>query len=112
MQMLQSINLALRFILELCALLAVGYWGFKTGSGFVMKMGLGIGVPLFMAVIWGTFGAPKAAVQLSAGLHLFLELIIFGLPVVAMLAAENPRLAWAYAVIAVINRVLMYVWRQ
>lgn len=112
MQILQSMNLVLRFILELCALLAVGYWGFKTGSGFVMKMGLSIGVPLSMVIIWGIFGAPKAVVQLSAGVHLFLELIIFGLPFVALLAAGNPRLAWAYAVIAVINRVLIYVWQQ
>jgi hypothetical protein len=112
MQKLQTMNLALRFILELCALLAVGYWGFKTGSGFGLKIGFGIGVPLFMAIIWGAFGAPKAAVQLSAGLHLFLEFMIFGLPVVALLAAGNPRLAWVYAVIAVINRVLIYVWQQ
>jgi hypothetical protein len=32
MQIIQFANLALRFILELAALGAFGYWGFKTGS--------------------------------------------------------------------------------
>jgi hypothetical protein len=51
MEIITSGNLALRFLLELCALVALGYWGFRTGSGLFAKIGLGIGVPLLTIMI-------------------------------------------------------------
>lgn len=112
MLILQYANLALRFFLELCALAALGYWGFQTGKGILMKIALGIGTPLFVAVIWGIFGSPNALVKLSGILHLFLELMVFGLPVAALLAASKPDLAWIYGFTVIINRLLMFVWGQ
>ena len=53
LELIKSVNLALRFLLELCALGALGYWGFKTGSTTSSKIGLGLGVPLVAAVVWG-----------------------------------------------------------
>jgi phenylalanyl-tRNA synthetase beta chain len=47
---LKGANLVLRFLLELCALAALCYWGFKTGSVTLSKVGLGIGAPLLAAV--------------------------------------------------------------
>ena len=44
--LLQSANLALRFLLELAALGALAYWGSRTGSVPITKLGLGIGTPL------------------------------------------------------------------
>jgi Protein of unknown function (DUF2568) len=44
-------NLALAFLLELCALAGLGYWGFVTGGGLPAKIGLGVGVPLLAAVL-------------------------------------------------------------
>jgi hypothetical protein len=35
-------DLALAFLLELCALAALGYWGVRTGGGLVTKTALGI----------------------------------------------------------------------
>jgi hypothetical protein len=32
MRLFKSVNLALRFLLELCALAALAYWGFQTGK--------------------------------------------------------------------------------
>ena len=32
LEVIKAANLALRFLLELCALGALGYWGFKTGG--------------------------------------------------------------------------------
>lgn len=112
MLILQNFNLALRFFLELCALGALGYWGFHTGKGTITKIALGIGAPFVIAVIWGIFGSPNASVKLSALLHLFLELIVFGLPIVALFAAGKPHLAWIYGAAVIINRFLMFVWGQ
>ena len=56
----RTANLALRFLLELCALVALGYWGFKTGGGLITKLALGIGAPFRAAVVWGTFLALRS----------------------------------------------------
>jgi hypothetical protein len=105
-------NLALRFLLELCALVALGYWGFKAGGGLITKLALGIGSPLLAAVVWGTFLAPRAAVPTPGLLRLVLELGVFGAAAAALYAAGRPALAWALGLAYVINRVLMHVWGQ
>ena len=55
MIVLKYANLALAFFLELCALAALGYWGFVTGEGLPARIGLGVGAPLLAAVLWGAF---------------------------------------------------------
>ncbi|MGD8406474.1 MAG: YrdB family protein [Anaerolineales bacterium] len=112
MEAIKGLNLAVRFLLELCVLAAVGYWGFKTGSGWFLKILLGIGVPLLIAVIWGTFGAPKANMQLHGLMLLVLEIIVFGSGAAALYASKNYSLAWGFAAIVIINRILMFVWGQ
>ena len=112
MNALKSINLGVRFLLELCMLAAVGYWGFKTGSGWFLKIASGIGGPVLIAVIWGMFVAPKAAYPLHGFVLLAMEAVLFGLGVVALYATGKHSLAWGFAVVVVVNRVLMLVWKQ
>jgi hypothetical protein len=112
MDALKGLNLAVRFLLELCVLATVGYWGFKTNSGWLPKILLGIGAPLIIAIIWGMFGAPKAANHLTGFSLLALELIVFGSGVAALWATKNYSLAWGFAAIVIVNRVLMLVWKQ
>jgi len=112
MVLLKSLNLALRFLLELCALTAVGYWGFKVGSNTFMKYLLGIGAPLLIAVIWATFGSPSAPKQLTGVARLFLELAIYGVAAAALYSAGRADLAGIFIAVVVVNLVLMYVWGQ
>jgi quinol-cytochrome oxidoreductase complex cytochrome b subunit len=112
METLKGLNIAVRFLLELCVLAAVGYWGFKTGSGWFLKILLGIGAPFLIAFIWGTFGAPQANMQLHGLTLLVLEIIVFGSGVAALYVTKNYSLAWGFAAIVIVNRVLMFVWEQ
>jgi quinol-cytochrome oxidoreductase complex cytochrome b subunit len=112
MVMIKLANLALRFILELCALAGLGYWGFQTGKGLIAKIGLGIGAPLLAALIWGAFVAPNASVTIPGSLRLVLELVIFGSAIAALYASKHPTLAVIFGLVVVINRILMYVWEQ
>ena len=112
MEILKGANLLLRFLLELCALGAVGYWGFKTGGAMASKIGLGIGAPVVIAVVWAIFVSPRAPVPLSLPLSLLLQVLIFGLAAAALAAAGHRTLGWVFVVVVVINSALMYVWRQ
>ncbi len=112
MIMLQYTNLILRFLLELCVLASLGFWGFHTGKGMPIKIGLGIGSPLLVAVIWGIFGSPGAPIKASGFLHVMLETAVFGAAAIALYASEHRTLALLFAAVAVINRFFMHIWKQ
>ena len=109
---IKGANLAVRFLLELCALAALGYWGFQTGRGPVVQVGLGLGVPLLAAIIWGMAVAPRATLQPPEAVRFILGLVILGLAVAALAAAGHPALAVAFAVIVAINALLLAAWKQ
>ena len=112
MEILKSANLLLRFLLELCALAALGYWGFQASQSLPVKIGLAVGAPLLAAVVWGMFVAPKASVPVSTGVWLALQAIIFGLATAGLLATGQRTLAIALVLAIVVNGVLLYIWRQ
>lgn len=107
-----GINLALRFLLEVAALIAVGYWGFQTGKGPFFKFLLGLGAPIMIAVVWGMYGSPAAPYPVQGILRLLLEFLIFGLAALTLYFAGHPTLAVLFGVLVIINRILMHVWNQ
>ncbi len=112
MMLVQATNLLLRFLLELSALGALGYWGFHTVDGWIGKLGLGIGTPLIAAVVWGVFVSPNAAVPLSTPLWLLVQVGVFGAAMAALLVSGRPSLAWSLGLTVVVNGILMYIWGQ
>lgn len=112
MEIVQAANLALRFILELCLLAAFGYWGFKTGQSTIVKIALGIGVPLLVAAVWAFFLAPASKTRLQEPWLLIVELILFGSAVAALYSLGQRNVAWAFALVYLLNRILMYIWKQ
>jgi hypothetical protein len=112
MQILKNINLALAFLLELCMLAALGYWGFTLDQGLAIRVGTGLGVPILAAVIWGVWMAPRAPNRLLKPLHLIVELIIFGLAIAALYAAGRTQLALLFGLVYAMNVILRYVWGQ
>ncbi len=109
---IKNANLALSFFLELCVLVALGYWGFQTGQGTIAKIGLGIGAPVVAVVVWGLFGAPKAVWHLNGPWRLILEVVFFGSAAVALFAAGQRVLGIAFALVFVLNSVLIHALAQ
>jgi hypothetical protein len=109
LDLIKSANLALRFLLELCALGALGYWGFKTGSSTLTKIGLGLGAPLVAAVIWGLFVAPATPVAVPELVPLVLQVVVFGLAAAGLAATGHRTLTVLFALVVVANAILMYV---
>ena len=99
-------NIALAFLLELCALVSLGYWGVSVGGGPFAKVALGVGAPLFAAVLWGLFAAPRAPVSVPL-VGLGVKLIVFGSAMVALYATGHRTLAIVFAVVVVTNGALM-----
>ena len=113
------LNLALRFLLELAAIVAFGAWGYSLTEGGT-KIFLAILFPLLFAVLWSVFavqGDPsrsgKTVVQTPGPVRLILELalfaaatwmlfdlghtlpfIIYGVVVILHYAFSYDRLAW------------------
>lgn len=104
---LQTINLSLRFVLELSLLAALGYGGFQLDQGWPVRILIGLGLPLLAALIWGTFVAPKAAHLLAEPWRFVLEMGLFGLGAGVLVWAERPFLAAALFSLFLINRLLL-----
>jgi hypothetical protein len=108
------VNLGIRFLLELCVLAAVGYWGWSQHRG-LMRILMAFGLPLLMAIAWSTFAVPddpsrsgRAPVPVPGVVRLLLEWAIFAFAAWALYAAGSPVLAAGLAVIVVIHYVVSY----
>ena len=105
----KSLTLLIRFLLELCMLAALGYWGFKTGDSAAMQWLLGLGAPALAAVVWGTFIAPKATVKVPAAVWIGLQVILFGAAAVALAAVAPASLAALFAAVVILDGAAMAV---
>lgn len=112
MALVKNANLALAFVLELCMLAALCYWGFVAGQGTLQKLLLGLGAPLVVAVIWGLFAAPKATWPLPGAGLFALKALLFGSAAVALWATGRPALALVFIVAVVLNSALAAAWAQ
>ena len=112
MGVLKLLNVIVRFLLELFLLAAVGYWGFKTQSSWLLKILCGIGLPVLIAVLWGMFIAPKAIRPLRGASYLIVELTLLAFGSVALFASEKSTLGWVYTIILIVNKILLVVWKQ
>jgi hypothetical protein len=108
------VNLAVRFLLEIAALVAIGFWGWSQHDG-IFRYLLAIGGPILAAVLWGTFTVPddpsrsgKAPVPVPGILRLVLELAIFAFATWALYDAGKGLLALILAIIVVIHYALSY----
>ncbi len=63
MDIIKASTLAVRFLVELGILAALGVWGFHTAQSVVGKISVGIGIPLVVAILWGMFLAPASSMR-------------------------------------------------
>ena len=108
------INLMIRFLLELAALGSVGLWGWKSFDG-TMQYVLGLGLPILMTIVWGTFAVPddpsrsgKAPIPVSGLIRLAIEFLFFALAVWALYELEYTRLSYTLAGIVLIHYLVSY----
>jgi hypothetical protein len=108
LMVIKNANLALAFFMELGVLVALGYWGFHTGTGTIAKIVLGISAPVVAAVVWGMLGAPRSAWQLQGIWYLALSVVWFGSAALGLFVAGQRNLGTTFALVFVVNQVLAY----
>lgn len=106
---MKALNDGVRFILELLALAAVAYWGWRTGGSTATKLLLAVGSVVLIAVVWGVFRPESdAIVEVPTAVRILIEVAVFAAATAALAAVGRPRLAIAFAIVAAINEVLNY----
>jgi len=108
------LNLGLRLLLEMAALIAMGYWGWTQHTGF-MRWLLAIGTPLLAAILWGTFAvlddpsrSGKAPVPTPGALRLLLELSFFAFATFALVASQQVSAGWILAITTLFHYAISY----
>ncbi len=109
---MRTVNEALAFLLEVLALVALGYWGWHTGSVVAVKLALLIGAPLLAAVLWGLFAAPRARFRVPLGAVLAVKALVFGAATAALYATGHPVPGTVFAVVVVANTAYVTVTRN
>jgi cytochrome b len=104
-----AVNLGLRFLLELCMLAAVAFWGVDAGGGTPARVGLGVAAPVAVAVVWGLAISPKARFRPGKAWWVLLQLALFGLAAAALVAAGHPFLGAAFGILSVANLAVLLV---
>lgn len=108
------VNLAVRFLLELTALLATGIWGWRQGEGWI-RFVLALGIPVILAAIWGTFAVPddpsrsgSAPIVVPGIIRLAIELAIFAFATWALHDLGTTRLSLIFGIIVTIHYIISY----
>lgn len=109
MAVLESINLGIRFFVEVAALFALGWWGWQRGRTQMQQYVLAAIAPLVGAALWGMFVASNAPVDPGTIVRVGLQVLIFGAAVFALIATGLQRLGLAFGIIALVNGILLYV---
>ncbi len=107
----KSANLAVKFLLEIWAVAGFALWGTTVASGAAAVV-VAIAAPGAIVAVWGLFAAPRSKRRLAAPARIPLELGVFAMAAVALLAAGSTAVAIVFGALAAINAVLLTVFGQ
>lgn len=111
LQAVQSLTLAVRFLVEVAALVAYAWWGWTLPASLQVRLLAAIGTPVVAAVVWGLLAAPKAPVHLAPALVVAVQVVVLGGGVAALASAGRTTLAVILGVVALVDGVLLAWWR-
>jgi hypothetical protein len=113
------INLAIRFVLELSMLGALGWWGFARDAP-IMRWVAAVGLPSLAALLWGVFavaGDPsrsgQTVVSTPGWIRITIELSLFAAATAALWNLDARRLAPIFATVVFLHYAASYdrlVW--
>lgn len=112
MNFLKALNLGLAFFLELFMLAAFVWGGFSLNASMLIKVLVGIGVPILVVVLWSMYFAPNSGNRIPLP---WLQLAVFALYSVAALVLTKGGegdVAIKFLCISFVNLSLAIIWKQ
>jgi len=108
------VNLAIRFALEVVAIVAFGIWGYRA-SDRLPGLILAILLPVVFAGLWGVFAVPndpsrsgKTVVPTRGFIRLILELTLFGVATWMLFDLDFQKLGWIFSMVILIHYASSY----
>ena len=108
------INLIIRFLLEMTALISFAIWAWKQGEGNIRYL-FAIALPILLASIWGIFAVPddpsrsgSAPIATPGLIRLFIELAFFVFAAWTQYDIGNKKVALVLAVLVMLHYLASY----
>lgn len=103
-----GVHLAVRFVVEVVAVVAVATWGFRVAAGGAVPWLLGVGAPLVLIAFWGAVVAPKSLVPVPPTVKSVLAVGVMWSAAAAMAVVWRPGVALGYAAVVLLNAVAVH----
>ena len=108
------VNLILRFLLEIMALISLGIWGWKESESW-FRFVLAFGLPIILATVWGVFAVPNdpsrsgsAPINTSGFIRLVIELGIFGFAIWSLHDIGNDTFSLIFGIVVLGHYLISY----
>ena len=108
------INLFVRFMLEVTAIVTFGIWGYGLSDQWTRFLLAGL-FPLMFAGLWGVFAVPndpsrsgKTVIPTPGAIRLALELILFASATWMLIGLGKPLLGWLFGGVVLMHYVISY----
>ena len=109
LQIIKMVNLVIAFLLEIAMIISFGYFGFHFPVNIAMKYFLMIGLPLIVAVLCGYFAAPKSKKRLPKIPRTLFALVLYASSIFLLSLTGKTILAAVFAILVVINQLLLFI---
>jgi hypothetical protein len=106
---MQLINLTGRFLLELAAIGAVGFWGSQAFDSLPARIVVAIGAATVFVTFWALVVAPKANNAIPADIRVLIGSGVLLLAAGALALAGQPTLGLVLAAAVIVNTALLFV---
>ena len=108
------LNHALRFMLEIAALVIFGFWGYDLSDSWTGIL-WAILLPMLFAAVWGVFAVQddpsrsgKTVVPTPGVIRLVLELILFAAATWTLIGLEKPLLGCIFGGVVLLHYIISY----
>ena len=107
---MKAANDGVRFVLEMVALVAIGYWGWRQGGSTLAKIAIAAAIVVGVSALWATFRTGSdAPVEVPTAVRVVIEVGVFAAATAALFAVGHRSWAIGFAILAAANEILNYV---
>lgn len=100
---MKAVDLGLAFLLELAALAALAYWGYRLDASAGVRWVVALGAPLVLALTWSLIAAPTARRRLAPRPLLGFKLLVFTVAAALLYSTGRHALAILFEAAMLVN---------